>query len=542
MHCLVQDWDYSMNENLLATRRCFLKRLPLLAAPVLLSSGPAWADVVEETGRFNVRKFGAKGDGVGKDTRAVQAAIDAAGKEGGCVYFPPGRYLCGTVRLCSRISLYLESGAVLTASQERSDFDEYEKLSYNSYSDDETTDFNYALIRGRELERVAILGPGMIDMARTKRHGPKPIAFKLCRDILIRDVTIENSPNYNISLLGCDYVDILGVTIRKGYCDGIDPDSCRYVRIANCYIQSWDDAIVPKASPSLGYLRTTEHVTVTNCVLTTGCNGLKLGTEASGGFKDIVFSNCTIYSDLERWPGHPATSGLSIESVDGGPLERVAVSNLVMNGVQAPLFVRLGNRGRGQREPQPKFLRDISISEIVATGAELTSSITGIPGYSVSGVTLKNIRITAAGGGKPDLANQAVPEMEKEYPDADMFKELPAYGLYCRHVDSLLLDGLQLGFEKADSRPAMILDDVTNVDLRNVLAKPPAGSMPTIEFKNVRETLVQGCRALEGTGTWARVSGARSAHVRLSGNDLSRTAKPVESAPDLNTGALQCDG
>jgi hypothetical protein len=477
-----------------------------------------------------------------KDTGAVQAAIDAAGKEGGCVYFQPGRYLCGTVRLRSRVSLYLENGAVMVASQERGDFDELEKLDFNSYSDDETTDFNYALIRGRDVERVSIMGPGLIDMARSKRHGPKPIALKLCRDILIRDVTIENSPNYNISLLGCDYVDILGVTIRKGYCDGIDPDSCRYVRIANCYIQSWDDAIVPKSSPSLGYLRTTEHVTVTNCVLTTGCNALKLGTESSGGFKDIVFGNCSIYSDLERWPGHPATSGVSIESVDGGPLERVAVSNLVMNGVRAPVFVRLGNRGRGQKQPVPKSLREILISDIVATGAELTSSITGIPGYSVSGVTLKNIRITALGGGKPELATKPVMEMEKDYPDADMFKELPAYGLYCRHVNGLLLEGLQFGFEKPDARPALILDEVSNLDLRNVLAKAPAGSAAAIEFKDVRDSLVQGCRALEGTGTWARVAGARTAHVRLSGNDFTRAAGALERAPDVNPEAVQCDG
>jgi hypothetical protein len=519
-----------------------MNRLPLVAAPVLLLGGGARAESLEDTGRFSVRKFGASGDGAAKDTRAVQAAIDAAGKQGGCVYFPPGRYLCGTVRLRSHVSLYLENGAVMVASPERGDFDELEKLDFNSYSDAETTDFNYALIRGREVDRVTIMGPGVIDMARTKRHGPKPIALKLCRDILIRDVTIENSPNYNISLLGCDYVDVLGVTIRKGYCDGIDPDSCRYVRIANCYIQSWDDAIVPKASPSLGYLRATEHVTVINCVLTTGCNALKLGTESSGGFKDIVFSNCSIYSDLDRWPGHPATSGLSIESVDGGPLERVAVSNLVMNGVQAPVFVRLGNRGRAQKEPVPKFLREISISDVVATGAELTSSITGIPGHNVSGITVRNIRITALGGGQPELATKPVAELEREYPDADMFKALPAYGLYCRHVNGLVLEGLQLGFAQPEGRPALILEEVSNADLRNVLAQPPAGAAAAVEFRDVRESLVQGCRALEGTGTWARVSGARTAHVRLAGNDLSRAKQAFERAPDVKREALQCGG
>src|SRR5205085_413958 len=254
--------------------RAFLQRTPLLVA-ALAAVGPQSLLAAESTpdqSTFNVLRFGAKGSGLVNDTAAVQRAIDAAGRDGGCVYFPPGRYLCGTLRLRSHVLLQLESGATLLAAPHRSDFDVYEKLGYPSFSDLETTDFNYALIQGRELEHVGIFGPGRIDMARTSRGGPKPIALKLCRNILIRDLTIENSPNYNISLLGCDWVDITGVTIRNGYCDGIDPDCCRHVRIANCFVESWDDAIVPKASPSLGYLRRTDYVTVTNCVLTTGCN------------------------------------------------------------------------------------------------------------------------------------------------------------------------------------------------------------------------------------------------------------------------------
>ncbi len=293
-----------------------MARLPFLAAG-FLQAGSSYAGVhLSRTERalFNVRRFGAKGNGQARDTRAVQRAIEAAGRDGGCAYFPPGQYLCGTLRLRSHVTLQLENGATLVAAPERADFDDFEVLNYNSFSDQETTDFNYALIRGRNLADIAILGPGRIDMARKKRGGPKPIALKLCRNILVRDLTIENAPNYNISLLGCDFVDILGVTIRNGYCDGIDPDCCRHVRIANCSVESWDDAIVPKASPSLGYLRATEHVMVTNCVLSTACNALKLGTESSGGFKDILFQNCSVFSDPSRWAGRRADSGLSLET------------------------------------------------------------------------------------------------------------------------------------------------------------------------------------------------------------------------------------
>jgi len=525
-------------------RRTFLRQAPLIAATFATGGqgAPVFAaDAATPRARFDVRQFEAKGNGEARDTAAIQAAIDAAGREGGCVYFPPGRYLCGTVRLRSHVTLQLENGATLVAAPERADFDEYEKLSYDSFSDSETTDFNFALIRGREVEHVAIFGPGRIDMARRKRGGPKPIALKLCKNILIRDLAIENSPNYNISLLGCDFVDIMGVTIRNGYCDGIDPDSCRHVRIANCFIESWDDAIVPKASPSLGYLRTTEHLTVTNCVLTTACNALKLGTESSGGFKDLVFSNCSVFSSMSLWPGRRANSGISLEMVDGGPLERVAVSNITIRDVRAPIFVRLGNRGRAQSKPVPLHLRDISISDIVATDAALPSSISGIPGFPVTGISLRNIRITAHGGGRPEWAVRPVPERENEYPDAGRFGDLPAYGLYCRHVDGMVLDGINLAFGEPDSRPALILDDVTNVDLRMLLAQPPEGDQPVVRFQNARDCFVQGCRALAGTRTWAAVAGAQTGRLRENGNELSLARKQFELGPDVPSGAVRLE-
>jgi hypothetical protein len=521
-------------------RRVFLPRITLLAGAgfqaleriAVARPGPT------ERATFDARRFGAKGNGQARDTRAVQRAIDAAGREGGCVYFPPGRYLCGTLHLRSHVTIQLENGATLAAAPDRGDFDDYEKLAYNSYSDQETTDFNFGLLCGRDLEHVAIAGPGRIDMARKERGGPKPIALKLCRNILIRDLTIENAPNYNVSLLGCDFVDILGVTIRNGYADGIDPDCCRHVRIANCFIESYDDAIVPKASPSLGYLRTTEHVTVTNCVLTTGCNALKLGTESSGGFKDIVFSNCSIFSDTDLWHGHRATSGISIEMVDGGLLERVAVSNITIRDAHAPIFVRLGNRGRGQNKPVPLGLRNISLSDIVATGADLASSISGIPGFPVTGVTLKNLRATTRGGGSAELAMRAVEEKETEYPDAKRFGDLPGYGLYCRHVDGLVLDDVALGFDAAEGRPAVVLDDVRNADLRTILAKPPISDQPVARFRNVRDSFVQGCRALPETKTWAEVTGAQTAGLVTKGNDFTHAAKPFAITGDVPSGAI----
>ena len=228
--------------------------------------------------------------------------IDCAKNGGGTVYFPPGIYLSGSIHLKSDVALYLDHGTVLMASPNDEDFDPYEKLDFENDSDHETSFFHFALLWGEDIERLAISGNGTIDGNRRKRGGPKPIALKRCKEVSIKDITILNAPNYAISMLGTDYVNIDGVSILNGYCDGIDPDACRHVRISNCHIDSYDDAIVPKASFSLGYRRSTEYITITNCQLSTNCNAFKLGTESGGDFKYITVSNCVIFN---RATGRP---------------------------------------------------------------------------------------------------------------------------------------------------------------------------------------------------------------------------------------------
>jgi polygalacturonase len=237
------------------TIRCLLAGAWLSAAAY---AGPA---------TFDIRAYGAKGDGATKDTAAIQQAIDAAEAQGGgIVMAPAGRYLSGTIHLKSNITFYLAPGAVILASPDNGDFDPYETLPFQSVSDKETTYFHYALIAAEGVHDIAIEGKGVIDGNRTRRGGPKTVAIKLCRRVTLRDITVRNSPNYSISFWGTDYIDIEGVSVLNGYADGIDPDSCRFVRIVNCYIDSWDDAICPKASPSMGMdqRRAVENLTVTN--------------------------------------------------------------------------------------------------------------------------------------------------------------------------------------------------------------------------------------------------------------------------------------
>ena len=463
----------------------------------------------------------------------------------GVVFFPAGDYLSGTLRLRSRLVLQLAADATLIASPDDADFDPYEKLEYKSFTDRETTDYAFALLRGRGVQHVSIIGPGRIDGNRRSRGGPKPIALKQCRDITIRDLTVENAPNYNISLLGCDHVDIRGVTIRNGYSDGIDPDCCRHVRIAGCRVESRDDAIVLKASLALGVPRSTEGVLVTDCELVNIRNGLKIGTESSGDFKNIVFRNCTLSGRAEIWHSPPfdvrpfPSAGVSIQNVDGGRLEHVVVSGITMRNVRAPIFVRLGERGWGQVIRKAGVLTKIAISDLVATGADWTSSIMGVPGHDVSDIVLSNIRISSRGGADAALVSASVPEREREYPDAARFRNLPAHGLYCRHVTRLRVARTTLSVDTPDPRPAVVLDDVREGIVTTLAASAPSGDAPVAWLRSTQDCLLDGIRSPQAD-ILARLSGPATARVRVAAG--SDRAHIVVIDPDVDPTALRADG
>lgn len=486
----------------------------------------------------NVREYGARGDGRTKDTAAIQRAIEAAARQGGgVVMLPAGRYLSGTLHLRSKVALELAAGAVLVASPDSGDFDPYEQLPFKPVDDHETTYFRHALLAGEDLDEVAIYGYGLIDANRSKRGGPKPIALKRCRRIWIRGLTIANAPNYAISLLGCDDVVIDGVRILNSYCDGIDPDCSRLVRIANCYVDSWDDAIVLKTSQALGEPRSTEHVAITNCVLRTSCNHFKLGTESRGDFRNIVLSNCVM---LNRETGRPAISGIAIESVDGAHIDNVLVSNVSIQGARTPIFIRLGNRGRGMVTPVPGSLRRVTISGLTATGGMLASSITGLPQHPVRDVTLAGIRIEMEGGGA--FKGLEVPEHPAKYPEATMFGPLPASAFYVRHAEGLELSDLQIRCRQPDERPAIVMDDVHCFRLSGIYVPAIKGPLPAIWLHDCGQGLLSGIRLAGETALFLRVSGRASEGIGLTGNDLRKAQRVTHFDAGANPSAVSMSG
>jgi len=272
---------------------------------------------------------------------------------------------------------------------------------------------------------------------------------------------------------------------------------------------------------------------VTKCTLSSGASALKLGTESNGGFEDIDFSNCSLYDTHG--------SGINLGMVDGGVCQRVNVSNITMNHVRVPIFIRLGNRARpipGQPLPGMGRLRDVVITNVQAAGAgDTPCCISGLPGFPVENVTLENIRVRYAGGGTA-RAVEKVPEKAAGYPKEGMFGPLPAYGLYCRHAHNLRLRQIDVSCERADPRPALVLDDVQNALVADYTGQTFPGTPCLTWLENPVDVWLQGWRPGTLPHAFLRVDGAAARDVVLSGSDLSRVAQPVEHGPGVSPSAV----
>ncbi|MBN1479699.1 glycoside hydrolase family 28 protein [candidate division KSB1 bacterium] len=455
---------------------------------------------------FNIQEYGAVGDGLTLNTTAIQKAIDDCATNGGTVYVPPGRFLSGTLFLKSGVALYFDHGAVLLGSTHQDDYP-VTIPARRSYTD------NYvvrSLIYAEKAQRLSIYGTGTIDgqgeafKDRRSYDDPykrRPYLIRMidCRDISIKDITLVNSPMWVQHYLACDNLHIDGISVRShvaGNNDGIDIDACRHVRIANCHIESGDDAIVLKSTTN----RACEDVVVTNCLLSSHCNAFKLGTESSGGFVNILFSNSTIYDTR--------LAAIALETVDGGRLERVNVNNIVINKAGTAIFVRLGNRARPfladttADQPGIGSLRNVNISHIIADSiGPIGCSITGIPAQSVRDIRLSDIFINYIGGGSLPPAETVVPEHEASYPEFHMFGVLPAYGFYIRHVDTVSIHNMHLSYAEPDERPALYFEDVQNITLFDFFAQLESAAPALVRMKNVNSGLVHGCR-IRGISTF----------------------------------------
>ncbi len=483
-------------------------------------------------GWLNVREHGAAGDGTSLDTPAINAAIAAVAKAGGgTVYFPAGTYRCYSLHLASYVALYLDQGATIVAAETPRegtltggyDAAEPQGSAFEAYQDFGHNHWHNSLLWGEGIHDVAILGPGLLwgkglsrgnngdpDLPRDTHPGVgnKTIALKNCYNVTLRDFSILQGGWFGILATGVDNLTIDNLRIDTNR-DGMDLDCCRNVRVSNCTVNSpWDDGICPKSSFALGYARATENVTITNCFLTGGyelgsvldgswkpmpaafaphrTGRIKCGTESNGGFLNIAISNCVFES----------SRGLALESVDGARCEDITFTGITMRNIaQSPLFLRLGRRMRGPSGVPVGTMRRIVLSNITCSGASLLPSIlSGVPGYPIRDIQINNAFFQQVGGGTEQLAARVPPENENAYPEPSMFGDLPATGLFCRHVDNLQVANLEIQTEAPDARPAFSLSDVAGADFFRV--RTPAGSRTAFSLRDVKGFRVFGSAAI----------------------------------------------
>ena len=473
----------------------------VLTALLALTSAQIWA------ADFEVKNYGATGDGKTLDTPSINKAIDAANAAGGgTVHFSAGTYLSGSIHLKSNVTLYLDQGATIEAAGDPEAYDPIEESQkqWDKYQDFGHTYFHNSLIWGENLHDVAILGPGVIygkglTRSANKRVGNKAISLKLVRNVTIRDVSILMGGHFAILATGVDNLTIDNIKIDTNR-DGIDVDSCRHVRISNVSVNSpWDDAIVLKGTHALGFARDSEDITITNSEVSGFENGtflngtykksgppperngptarIKIGTESEGSFRNITISNCVF--DYSR--------GLALESVDGAEISDVSIDNITMREISnAPIYIRLGARMRAPEGVPVGSLHRVNISNMVVYDADprYGSMIMGMAGHDIEDVKLSNIRIYQRGGGTKEQAAINPPEKDKDYPEPYRHGEMPSYGFFIRHVKGIEFTNVESSYMKEDLRPAFVLDDVKDADFNMVKAQH-ASEVPTFSLKNV---------------------------------------------------------
>jgi hypothetical protein len=532
---------------------------------------------------YNIRDFGAKGDGATLDTAAVQAAIDACAKDGGgIVVVPAGEFVVGTIGLKSNLTLHLFANGQLVGSAKREDYHAGEGVSAGNG--------NLVLLYAANAENITIQGPGTItgrgknfytgygdatapaavrkqdlDTAQPNRDRPHLIIFSKCKNVRMRDVFLTESAYHGVRILGCEQVRFDGVRIYNRVNlnnDGFHFVGCEYVQLTNCEVRCQDDACALFGS--------NKFVTITNCMFSTRWSIFRFG---GGESQNITISNCLIYE----------TYGCPVKiDAHGGRMENVLFSNIVMKDVTGPIGVAFAARGerRGPRpdgaqkdgarkdrparpeDTGPTYLRHIRFSGIRATvvdkprqqtdmpfapgiyDGEQLSCITcnGVGDAWMEDITFEDIHVVYAGGGTAELAaKREIPQMAAEYFGVWNTKPFgpPAYGFYARHVKGLVLNNVRFEYADRDVRPAIVLDHVKDVSIVGLVAQADAETESVVRVIDSQDVLISASRVLSQTGTFLQVEGKTNEGIFVDGGDLRKAAKPLVAAREASETAVK---
>lgn len=482
---------------------------------------------------FNVRDFGATGNRGDNATMAVRAAIDACKDAGGgTVYVPPGEYTVGTLQLKDNVNLNLEAGAKLLLSQDTADFipgsrtmifaQDAKNIAVTGRGTiDGLAKYEFVDMRGIDPEiatEIEIARQAGVDMRRYYRTGMQTYMFILnnCTNILLSDISVINSPLWNIRLNDCNRVFIRGIYIysdlEKGVnADGIDICCTSNVTISDSVIVTGDDAIVLKTPARKGQekVNSVENIVVTNCILTSSSTPLMIGTETFADIRHVIFSNCTIRN---------SNKGFGINVQDGATVSDIIFRNLTIEtnrrhwnwwGSAELCKFKLSKRTESSMLGR---IRDIVIDTIISHPRG-TSTIKGQPEQPLENIRMNNVQIFMT------------PE--------DAIDKRSSHALEIENVKGLFIQDMTIKWDEEvpekNWQSALVVKKVSDFEIRSFSGRQGLvnGSSPAILLENISEGLITESKAEAGCKTFIRVSKAESKNIVLRNNNTTKAAKTV---------------
>jgi polygalacturonase len=510
---------------------------------------------------YNIRDFGAKGDGKTLDTVAVQSAIDICNKEqGGTVLVPAGVFVIGTVELKSNVTLHIATQGKLLGTTDGKQYHASDAIPLDSGWT--MGDGNVGLIFAANADNITIEGNGIIDgqgaqfRSETKgvlppagitgNHRPYHLLFYQCKNIIVRDISLINSAYHSVRVCMCSYVKLEGLYIRGKVIhnnDGFHFIGSTYVHVSNCDVQCQDDACALFGS--------CKFVTVSDCSFSTRWSVFRFG---GGEAENIAVSNCLIYETY----GCP----IKMRCSPGSRFENISFSNLVMRDVTGPISIGLGNvqsSSENGKIATPGIIRNISFNNIHATvvkpvplrDSEFSSKynpgeifscvvLNGVDKGFLENISFNDVHITFPGGGTAEQAAvRDVPKIAGEYYQIGI---PPAYGIYARNVRGLTLHNVRLTMASPDMRPALILDNVEDATVNGLSAQGQKSAESLLRFINTRDVLISALRVLTPVANVLQVEGKESRNIKIDGGDLSKADKPSVFAAGADAEAVRLRG
>jgi hypothetical protein len=496
--------------------------------------------------RYDIRDFGAVGDGVTLNTKTIQAAIDrCTAGGGGTVVVPAGRFLTGTLRLKDRVVLHVSSGGVLLGSTRAADY--ATDTHKNMYKNEPHMD--RCLIFAQGATGIGLEGHGAIDgqgkclpePGDPRENRPMLLRFLDCNTIRLRDLTLSNPAAWTSAWLYCSDIVVDGIRIHSranGNGDGLDFDGCQDVRVSNATFDTSDDSICLQTSrPD----RPCRHVTITNCVFCSQWAGIRIGLLSRGDFEDVTVSNC-IFTDIQD-------SGLKIQMCEGATMRNMTFSNLVMHNVPRPIFMTFCRQRACVDAPQElapmKAMRGFLFSDILVDsgqcGKDSAIVITGLPGHPIQDVSLRGIRLVTGGGGSAaEGAATSLPEfdpatLQNWWPEYYLFnRPVPCHGIYARHVQGLSINDVAIRPAHPDERPALVGDDVSELNIDGLHMTGTGAREPLLRLRNARNAFITGCVSPEGKQPLVRVDGEATVNIRIGNNASAGVREMVSFGQDVD--------